>query len=1552
MNSGKSILRESEPATATVTATTAAAAATQSANHEPEPEPNFESGSQSLRSQGAESLYLHPRLRRESSLECEASKNQQPVKVSANPKLLPEFGRVATAVSSNQADFQNAAEERQPWYRRLNPLRWGQMPPVPKERIISPEYGASWFSKLVFEWMTPIMKVGYRRPLELNDIWLVNPDRKIDLLADRFNALFQDRVARGSRYPLLWAIHDTFQSEFWHGALYLFFASICQVMSPFTLRFLITYVTEAFEAGKGQRDSPSLGRGLGLVFAIMIMQMLQSLGTNQFIYHGFIVGGQARGVLVTAIFEKSMKISGQARAGGKSTAKGGFSEDEIDKEVSLREKKDFAKRFFKAKTDPGKGVKLPEDATRMASGDGLGWPNGRVVNMMSTDTYRIDQACGMFHLIWASPMTILITLVILLVNLTSSALAGFSLLFLGIPALTIAVKSLIGRRLSINKVTDLRVSLTQEILKSVRFVKYYGWEGAFLARLRGIRRKEITLIQTLLTMRNGINAVSVSLPIFASMLSFIVYSLTKHKLTPATVFSSLSLFNTLRVPFNLLPVVIGQVTDAWTSIGRIQEYLMAEEQQDDVIWNMQAKQGVLIEHAHFVWERTATQDFEDKDPRAKRNAKPKKKYKKGFKNQSIADLDEKDTRGGENAWSNAEPFALHDINISVNRNELVAVIGTVGSGKSSLLAALAGDMRRTSGQVTLGGTRAFCPQYAWIQNTTVKENILFGKDMDRKRYEEVIQVCALQPDLDMLPAGEETEIGERGITLSGGQKQRLNIARAIYSDSQIILMDDPLSAVDAHVGRHIFEQAICGLLRNKCRLLATHQLHVLSRCDRIVWLDEGRIKAVDTFDNLMKNEMDFRKTMALTTQEEQPQRETRVSEDEMKEEKKDVQMKGTIVKKGATLMQEEERAVKSVSWGVYIAYIRSSGTIVNGLLPILLLVLAQGANVATNLWLSYWTSNQFGYSKGKYIGIYVGLGVIQALLMFAFSVSLSILGTVASRAMLDRALARVLKAPMSFFDTTPLGRITNRFAKDVDVMDNNLTDAIRTYLFTLALIMSVFILLIVFFHYSGIALGPLLILFLFAAAYYRASAREMKRHEAVLRSVMFARFGEAITGTASIRAYGLQDHFTRILRNTIDGMNSAYYLTFSNQRWLSTRLDIISNMLVVTTGILIVTLRFAVSPSISGLVFSYILSIVQMIQLLVRQLAEVENAMNATERLHYYGTRLEEEKTAPPITEVAKSWPERGEIHFKDVRMRYRDGLPLVLRGFDMKVAGGERIGIVGRTGAGKSSIMNALFRLSELSGGNVTIDDVDIAKLPLQTLRSRLAIIPQDPTLFHGTIRSNLDPFNEHTDLELWSALRQAGLIESDAAMNDRTRLSRVNLDSVVEEEGLNFSLGQRQLMALARALVRDSQIIVCDEATSSVDVETDKKIQQTITESFRGKTLLCIAHRLKTIIGYDRICVIDQGRIAELGSPLALWDADGIFRSMCERSGIARKDFFGEVSSLVSGSEESEESEDYEDYEESDEYEEYEDYGVDWSGLDMVEVDLSLGKFGQDRV
>ncbi|OAQ99709.1 hypothetical protein LLEC1_02722 [Akanthomyces lecanii] len=1376
------------------------------------------------------------------------------------------------------------SQGKKTWKQKLNPLRWGGTPEIPQERIVSREYGANFFSQLFFNWMTPLMTTGYKRQLHERDLWAVNPERGAEVLTDKVRAAFKRRVAKGSKRPLAMALYDSFTFEFWLGGFCAFISTMLQVIAPFTLRYLIKFATNAYYAHIQHTEPPNIGEGVGLAVGITAMQVVGSLCIGHFIYRGMMLGGQSRAVLIGMIYDKSMVISGRAKAGTTKeavVADGGSGIPDAAKPDDGKKSK---------KNRKGKGAQPNE----------IGWANGRIVNLMSVDTYRIDQACALGHFIWTAPIACIVTLVLLIVNLTYSALAGFGLLVLGVPLLTKAIQSLFARRKTINKITDKRVSLTQEIIQSVRFVKYFGWETAFLERLAEIRSKEIYSIQILLATRNAINSVSMAMPVFASMLSFITYRLTNHGLQPAEVFSSLALFNSLRIPLNLLPLVLGQVIDAASSIARVEEFLLEEEQEEDIVMKPDGEFAIEMKNASFTWERTKKQEAElPTDPKEKKAAAAAAKQAKAqinSTNPAEEDGPKEPTRGEER-----EPFKLQGLDFTAGRKELLAVIGSVGCGKSSVLASLAGDMRKTEGEVVFGASRAFCPQYAWIQNTSLQNNITFGKPLEKPWYKDVIDACALQSDLDMLPNGDQTEIGERGITISGGQKQRLNIARAIYFDADIVLMDDPLSAVDAHVGRHIFDHAILGLLKDKCRILATHQLWVLNRCDRIIWMDNGKIRAIDTYDNLMRDEEGFRTLMETNAvdkeeEEEEVKADATIEEVENKMERVETsaedRAKQKKNKKQAMLMQQEERAEKSVPWSVYAGYLRASGSVLNLPFLALVLILSQGANIVTSLWLSWWTSDKFGYTDGVYIGVYAALGFSQAFLMFAFSVLLTVLGTTASKSMLRDAVTRVLRAPMSFFDTTPLGRITNRFSRDVDVMDNNLTDAIRMFFFTLANVTAVFILTIAYYYYFAAALVPLYILYMIAGTYYRSSAREVKRYESVLRSSMFARFSEGLSGVSSIRAYGLRERFMKDLRTSIDQMNGAYYLTFANQRWLSVRLDMIGNLLVFVVAILVVTSRFTVSPSTGGLVLSYMLSIVQMLQFSIRQLAEVENGMNAVERLRYYGHELEEEAPLHTV-DVRPSWPEKGEITFENVEMRYRPNLPLVLKGLSIHVRGGERIGVVGRTGAGKSSIMSTLFRLVEISGGKITIDGLDISTIGLGDLRKRLAIIPQDPTLFQGTVRSNLDPFQEHDDLALWSALRQADLVGAEGTVTDNSDTSRIHLDSIVEDEGLNFSLGQRQLMALARALVRGAQIIVCDEATSSVDMETDDKIQRTMAAGFRGKTLLCIAHRLRTIIGYDRICVMDAGRIAELETPANLYrKSDGIFRGMCDRSGISLGD------------------------------------------------------------
>ena len=1276
--------------------------------------------------------------------------------------------------------------QKRPWAVRLNPFKRSVVPLIPEHRGVSGEYRAGFVSALYFQWMVPLMAAGYQRPLELTDIWNINPDRSVEGLSEKFKLSLEKRRATPPKMlnPLTWALYDTFRTDFLVGGLCQLTAGCIQVLSPFVLKYLIYFVQDAYNSHFNSGVAPHIANGIGFVVGIACMQIVQSLCMNHYYYRSMMLGGQVRSVLIACVLDKAMKLSNRAKAGGSK-----------DNEA--------------------------------------GWSTGRINNLISTDTSRIDSACVTLHRCWVAPIQLVLALALLCVNLTYSALVGFGLICIVTPSLGRAVKSLMVRRRAINKLTDKRIQLTQETFNAIRIVKFFAWESKLRTRLAAIRSIEIRKIAYLLGIRNAILATAVITPILASMLTFITYSLSNHVLNAAPIFSSLALFSALGIPLEILPVAVGRAVDGLAAVRRISQFFIAEEWQDDAIWNTQQEPALTVDNGNFVWEQTASRGGASEK-------KAETKSKDAPENPDAGS----DEDGADNA---REPFNIRDINLAVGRKEFIAVIGVVGCGKSSLISALAGDMRKTSGSMTLGASRALCSQTPWVQNTTLRQNIVFGKELDSSFYERVIDACALRPDIDMLPNGDMTEIGEKGVTISGGQKQRLNIARAIYFDADIVLMDDSLSAVDAHVGQHILDHAICGLLRDKCRVLVTHQLHVLHRTDRIVWMKDGGIHKIAKFRELMSDDAEFQKLMQSSSYK---QEKTEAKEVTVEEQSKAI----TSVKPSNTvaLMQEEERATGSLGLSVYATFVRASGTILNFFLVTFVLVVAQGSNILTSLWLSWWSSNHFpSISVSQYIGVYAALGVVQALLMFCYATMLTTFSTRAAENMLNSAISHTLRAPMLFFDTTPIGRITNRFSKDVDTMDNRLTDNLRFLLYIIATVFSVFILVIVYFYYFIIALIPLTIAFVLAASYYRASAREIKRHEAVLRSVVFAKSGEAITGTTTIRAYGVQNQFLGTLVQSLDSMNGAYFLTFAGQRWLSTRLDTLGSLLIFVVGILIVTSRFNVNPSISGLVLSYMLSIVQLIQVIVQVYADVENDMNSVERLHYYSHGLEQEGSAnTSLQSVRDTWPEKGGLEFKDVQMRYRPGLPLVLKGLSVNIRPGERVGIVGRTGAGKTSIISTIFRLVELSNGSIAIDGTDIAAVSLYDLRSRLSIIPQDPTLFQGTIRTNLDPLEEYEDSKLWDALRQAELVGDTITTGDGANM-RLSLDSLVDDEGLNYSLGQRQLLALARILIKDSQIIMIDEATSSVDFETDRKVQDAILRAFRTKTLLCIAHRIRTIIG-----------------------------------------------------------------------------------------------------
>jgi ABC-type multidrug transport system fused ATPase/permease subunit len=705
----------------------------------------------------------------------------------------------------------------------------------------------------------------------------------------------------------------------------------------------------------------------------------------------------------------------------------------------------------------------------------------------------------------------------------------------------------------------------------------------------------------------------------------------------------------------------------------------------------------------------------------------------------------------------------------------------------------------------------------------------------------------LEHDLEMLPNGEETEIGEKGINLSGGQKARVSIARAAYSSSDVVLLDDSLSAVDAYVGKAILENCLLhGPLADKSRILVTHALHVLDKTDYIYVMENGVITEEGTYAELMKDSVVFSHLMDEygNLEQEKELDKSKTSKGDTAEEPGDLKDK----KPADDLMQVEERNTGAVTWGIYSKYLRFAGGLIWAPVIFILLTLSQGAQVGNSLFLGFWTESSIsGFRQGDYMGVYAALGLASAIFSFLSSLALAVACLVASLSLFKSALGGVLRSPASFFDTTPMGRIMSRLSKDQDTLDTELSMTMFQFLLTFSSVIGTVALVFYTFPYLGIIFAPLFVFYYIVATYYRRTSVETKRLDSIMRSTLYGSYSETLTGLSTVRAYRDQDRSIKSADYGLDLENRAYYMTVAIQRWLGVRLDFFGNILILGIALFAAAFRNTVSPAKIGVVLSYTLSITQTFSTMVQQFAQNEQNMNAVERVLVY-TELPPEGDTQTPNDPPASWPEKGEIKFREVELAYREGLPLVLKGINFRVAPGEKIGIVGRTGAGKSSLIQALFRVVELQGGAIEIDGINIRNIGLDVLRGRLALVPQDSTLFLGTLRDNIDPQGTRTDAELISALQRAWLLPREGPP-DPAAEAKFSLDSKVGDEGSNFSGGEKQLLALCRALVKNSRIIVLDEATSSVDVETDAKLQKTIQTEFAESTLLCIAHRLNTV-------------------------------------------------------------------------------------------------------
>eukprot|EP01132_Coremiostelium_polycephalum_P009298 gene9298-11395_t len=890
------------------------------------------------------------------------------------------------------------------------------------------------------------------------------------------------------------------------------------------------------------------------------------------------------------------------------------------------------------------------------------------------------------------------------------------------------------------------------------------------------------------------------------------------------IFSAIAYLNLLKVPLASFPIFFGLIVQLNVSIDRIKKFLLLPELEvsygtDDP--NLET--GVYIDgNAKFIWQEKGDTTFE-----------------------------------------------LKDINLEFSGSSLSMVVGSVGSGKSSLCNAILGEMDKVKGDVQCKGKIAYVPQQAWIFNASLRENILLGSEFDSARYNKVLEACSLTRDIELFPNGDQVEIGERGLTLSGGQRQRVSIARAVYNNSNdIYLLDDPLSAVDAHVGRHLFHKCFKGILKGKTVILITNQLNYIPHADQVILLKNGTVSERGTFKSILESGQEF----STILQKYGINHETTVHEEELdvetNEDQSEEEVKEEITDKG-NLTVKEERETGSVGMNIYYQYFKVGGGLLS-LFSILMYISEAAVKTLTDWWLSYW-SNQWEsdsptLTNTQFLAIYIAFGISNVIFTAVRGLSFFHYSVKAGRELHNMLFNALLSAPMWFFDQTPLGRIMNRLSKDQDVVDNLISSSLSHYMINFFSVIATLVLVSIVIPIILVPLTPIAILIWAIQYIFRFTSRELQRLESISRSPIFSHFSETLNGIPSIRSYRKQSAYIDVLGEKINENSKCFLTLQAMNQWLGLRLEIMGNFIIFFTCLFVVIDQSTISIASIGLALSNIFSITVYLNKTALQAADSETKMNSVERIYQY---INGPVEPPQITNIRPSsdWPKEGSIQFDNVVLRYREDLDPVLKGISFEIQPREKIGIVGRTGSGKSSIVLALFRLVEIMDGLITIDGLDISEIGLKDLRRHLAIIPQDPILFEGTLRQNLDPFNEYTDYEIWNVLNEINLKEKVTSME--------GLESKVVENGDNWSIGEKQIICLGRCLLMKPKILVLDEATASVDSDTDQLIQRKIREKFQQTTVLTIAHRLNTIMDSDRILVLDSNspnNIAEFDKPWTL--------------------------------------------------------------------------------
>ncbi|GJJ75089.1 hypothetical protein EMPS_07447 [Entomortierella parvispora] len=1387
-------------------------------------------------------------------------------------------------------------------------------------RLPSPEYSSSLYSQLTFSWVNPLVYLGYRRPLQDIDLADIEQHDYSVVSIRRYNLVKQS--------SLFWSLMKVLKWEFFAQFLWALPWCILINVSPYCLNKIIQYV-ECEQCGP-----PTIVQYL-YVFGLLVSSLLESLCNQNALHIGRRIFVHTFSILNVEIFEKALR------------------------------RKDMASPADKSEEEKANDKK--KDGTL------------NIANLIAVDVKKLEIPFSYVFYLYGFPIQFILAGVQLYWLLGNASLIGIVCMFVTYPIPAKLYAMIMKLFKDIMSTKDDRMDALNEMLSAIRIVKFFGWESKFEEKITAAREKELQRTKESYVKMIFTDVVWMIVPLLNVVIILTVYTkVFGNEISASKMFTTLALFNIMRQSLNTLPWQIKNTMQAAVSLKRMNKFLLEEDLvRDTTVTMMGSKTSITVSSTPTIGFVNASYIWPNKEHN-KGETPTKSPTKLSWAEKVKAKFTKAPTIVIEEPVAEVvapqERFKLKNLSIDFPVGKLSVIVGPTGSGKSALLLALLGELERLEGNMYLprldygrsthseqGSGLAYVAQTAWLQNTTIRNNILFGREFDQERYDAVVEGCALVTDFEILESGDMTEVGEQGITLSGGQKQRLSLARAIYSNARVLLLDDCLSAVDTHTGKHLFQTLTGPLIEGRTVLMVTHQVQLtMKAASLVVVLNKGEILGQGTPEEVVRNDWVDYVSLVDAVDGDSSEVSTLHNEDNEEESgpepKKDRKEKVSV-----KLTEDEKKAEGAVKWHVYKTYLIASGGWPFWIGLVILFLTREVVDVAQNAWLAVWANKMalatgsvaiksfdylmpapvaqslyssftpsgnhtFGtmtmhvFGKGEpetvdvdfYLGIYILLS-ISTLVFAALTNYYTIFGGLAaSRSLHQQLLRKVSRAKVRFFDTTPIGRIVNRFSSDISTIDDDVSNGLQGMFGSFVTVLGIVV--IISANMPMFMIPAVFIVAIYGAigALYVPVSRDLKRLNSNSRSPILNHFNEALNGLATIRAYGFERRFLYKNLTNQDNNNRTFFLLWSTNRWLHWRVDIAGALVAFVTGILILQNYGRIEPGWAALSLTYSLMFTGTIVWLIRIYAQNEMNLNSVERVAEY-MNLEEEPAA--IIEGSRppaSWPYAGEIVVKNLTMKYAPDAPSVIKNVSFKIKAGEKVGVVGRTGSGKSTFAISLFRFMDPVGGTITIDGIDICKIGLQDLRSNLTIIPQDPILFKGSLRSNLDPFGEREDRELWEALRRSHLIpdaryssrlstrrnsleltSAAPSSNDAVEVeetldpAKITLDTPVKENGSNFSQGQRQLIALARALVRQSKIIVMDEATASVDFETDLKIQGTIREEMSNSTILTIAHRIRTIADFDRVLVMNAGEVAEFDTPLTLMRReDSLFRSMCERS------------------------------------------------------------------